>query len=86
MFAYRNADGMLVVMLDTVVVIEHVAYNRDDSYFDEELGIYIKTDTQGVGANIPEDEELLDVPAKAPAKAAPKAKQPEPELDDTIPF
>lgn len=42
MFAYRNVDGMLVVMLDTVVVVEHVPYEGGGSSFDEELGIEIK--------------------------------------------
>ena len=87
MFAYRNSDGMLVVMLDTVVVIEHVAYNRDDSYFDEELGIYIKTETQGVGANIPDDEDLLDVPAKAaPKQREVKNAPPVSDMLEDIPF
>jgi hypothetical protein len=44
LFAYRNEENMLVVMLDTVVVVEHVAYNRDGDYFDEELGITVKSE------------------------------------------
>lgn len=43
MFAYRNAEGMLVVMLDTVVVIEHVPYEDSGEYYDEELGITISS-------------------------------------------
>lgn len=47
LFGYRNEDGMLVVMLDTVVVLEHVPYEGGSGgdYFDEELGITIKAGT-----------------------------------------
>lgn len=42
LFAYRNEEAMLVVMMDTVVVLEHVPYVKENSSFDEELGITIK--------------------------------------------
>ena len=43
MFAYRNVDGMLVVQLDAVIVVEHVPYEGGGSSFDDELGIEIKS-------------------------------------------
>ena len=71
MFAYRNADNMLVVMLDTVVVREHVAYSRDGDYYDEELGITIKASAK----------------AEPKAEATPTTSQPDPEdFSDDIPF
>lgn len=43
LFAYRNQDNMLVVMMDTVVVLEHIPYEgKSGDYFDEELGIMVK--------------------------------------------
>ncbi|MBR7342231.1 hypothetical protein, partial [Klebsiella pneumoniae] len=72
MFAYRNADNMLVVMLDTVVVREHVAYSRDGDYYDEELGITIKAQAK----------------AEPKTEASPTTSQPDPEDFDSsdIPF
>lgn len=43
LFAYRNEEEMLVVMMDTVVVVEHVPYVKGGDSFDEELGISIKS-------------------------------------------
>lgn len=45
LFAYRNSDNMLVVMMDTVVVVDHVPYVKDGDSFDEELGITYKGST-----------------------------------------
>lgn len=45
LFAYRNQDNMLVVMMDTVVVVEHVPYEKSNDFFDDELGISIKPTT-----------------------------------------
>lgn len=44
LFAYRNEEDMLVVMMDTVAVLEHVPYEKDGDYYDEELGIPIIAD------------------------------------------
>lgn len=45
-FSYRNADGMLVLMMDTVVVVDHVEYIKPDgNNFDEILGIAIQANT-----------------------------------------
>tara|TARA_R110001592_G_C13193003_1_gene753560 strand:+ start:27351 stop:28076 length:726 start_codon:yes stop_codon:yes gene_type:complete len=84
MFAYRNSDGMLVVMLDTVVVLEHVPYNRESEYFDEELGIMIKMDE--APKESPVDAELMSPPKQA--KPEVKKQEPETEYDESldIPF
>lgn len=82
MFAYRNSDNMLVVMLDTVVVIDHVPYNRDDSYYDEELGITIKLDTSQASSDDVQDDELIEQPkTKAKPTKAPVDVPDEPESD-----
>lgn len=72
-FAYRNADGMLVVMLDTVVVKEHVVYNREDGEsFDDVLGIAVHSDAKA--SSEPDvDDELIE--PKQPQAAKPKAAQ-----------
>lgn len=44
MFAYRNTEDMLVVMMDTVMVIDHIPYiGKSGDGFDEEMGITIKS-------------------------------------------
>lgn len=44
LFGYRNDDGMLVVSMNLVQVIEHVPYEGGDGTFeDEELGITVDT-------------------------------------------
>lgn len=50
MYGYRNEDGMLVVMLDTVVVVEHVPYERSEGLHDDILGVTIKTKKDDVAA------------------------------------
>lgn len=60
MFAYRNEEAMLVVMMDTVVVLEHVPYVKESSSFDEELGITIKSPTKPeVNPSAPVDDILF---------------------------
>lgn len=90
LFVYRNAEGMLNTMMDTVVVVDHVEYVKSGGSdgFDEELGITVKS-----AAKEPKiDPELQSGSgeAKAPAKAkpAPKAAPAESEIDfdDDIPF
>lgn len=96
MFAYRNEDNMLVVMMDTVVVIEHVPYEGGGDFFDDELGITVKAKSSDI------DEELAETPAptrskvvgKAPEKAVSKKGKAKPveeetqgsSFDDDIPF
>lgn len=86
-FAYRNTDGMLVVMVDTVVVIDHIAYDREDSYYDEELGITVKVDNSAkASSEVDVDDELIEpkpTPASKPKAAQKPAKAAvEEELDD----
>lgn len=50
MYGYRNEDGMLVVMLDTVVVVDHVPYERSEGLHDDILGITIKAKKDDVAA------------------------------------
>lgn len=90
LFGYKNQDGQLTVTLDTVQVIEHVAYEGKtsaDEVEDDVLGVSYKVkkvETKGV-----EKEEEQEVPTPA---AKPKAKatpQPEPEDfddSDSLPF
>jgi hypothetical protein len=94
-FAYRNTDGMLVVMVDTVVVVEHVAYSRNDGeVFDDVLGIAIKTESKPASGieDFPTEDEapVAKKPAAKPApQAAPAANTPADvgiDFDDDIPF
>ena len=85
-FAYRNSDGMLVLMLDTVVVKEHVPYIRNDGEsFDDVLGIAVQNDVKTVSDNpvddFPTEDDVAPTPTK---KTAQKAVQEEP--DDDVPF
>lgn len=44
LFAYRNEEDMLVVMMDTVMIVEHVPYaGKGGDTFDDELGVTIKS-------------------------------------------
>lgn len=90
LFVYRNTEGMLNTMMDTVVVVDHVEYVKagNDGY-DEELGITVKSAPKAPAI----DPELQS--GSGEAKVAPKAK-PAPkaapvesneiDLDDDIPF
>lgn len=64
LFAYRNSEDSLVVMLDTVVVVEHVVYTKEGDYFDEELGINIKSSDAPAKAKL--DEEFTTDSADVP--------------------
>lgn len=55
LFAYRNEEGMLTVMMDTVVVLEHVVYTKNSDFFDEELGFNVKAPEE---AEIDEELEI----------------------------
>lgn len=85
-FCYRNAEGMLNTMMDTVVVIDHVEYVKagNDGY-DDELGITVKSAAKAPAI----DPELQSGSgeAKAPAKAKPAQKpapvvEEEPDMDE----
>lgn len=74
LFAYRNQDGMLVVTLDTVVVVEHVPYeSKGGDSFDDELGITIKSNAKAETPAI--DTELTSSSSDVPD-----------DIDDDIPF
>lgn len=80
MFCYRNSEGMLNTMMDTVVVVDHVPYIRESTDgFDEELGITVKS--------IPKiDPEFVETVKTAPVNK-PNVKVVEPEDDaDSSPF
>ena len=83
MFGYRNDEDMLVVMLDTVVVLEHVPYEDSGDQYDEVLGITVQAAVQNQEEDL--DEEL---------KGSAKEPTPEPKtgstgsdvFDDDVPF
>ena len=91
LFAYRNEENLLVVMLDTVVVIDHVAFERGGDSFDEELGINIKQSDKAPAIDpefADEEEEVKTKPSKKTVK--PKVVEPEDsgelDLDESCPF
>lgn len=77
LFGYRNQDNQVVVMLDTVQVIEHVPYEgkaSSDSVDDDVLGVSYKV-------------KKVDTPTEGGQKAnsesaKPKQSKHEPEADD----
>lgn len=86
-FCYRNSEGMLNTMMDTVVVLDHVEYIKagGDGY-DAELGLTVKSAPKAAVID-PElqstsGEVSAPVKPKAVSKAAPVVEE---ELDD-IPF
>lgn len=86
LFVYRNKEGMLNTMLDTVVVVNHVPYIRPNGdSFDEVLGINVRANAV---ADFPVDGDEEETPVKKPAKPAkPEApKGNELDFDDDIPF
>lgn len=80
LFGYKNQDGQLVVTLDTMQVVEHVAYEgrsgSSDSVEDEVLGSY---KVKKVEAKPAEEEQP---PARKPAPQA----EPEDDLEQDLPF
>ena len=80
LFAYKNRDGQLVVTLDTLQVIEHVAYETaasSDSVDDDVLGVSYKVKK----ADPAVEQSVQQERPKAQAKA-------EPEFDESsdLPF
>lgn len=79
LFGYKNVEGQLVVTLDTLQVVEHVAYETKaaaDSVEDDVLGVVYKV----------KKSEKVVAEQEAPKQAA---KEPEPEEDfnsDQLPF
>ncbi len=78
LFAYRNEEDMLVVMMDTVMVIDHIPYTgKGGDAFDEELGVTIKS------AAVKEKEEAKKVVEDLSASSSSAAVD---SFDDDIPF
>ena len=63
-FCYRNAEDMLVMMMDTFQVVEHVPYEGGGSNFDEEFGGVIP---EAHVAPATEEVEQKPSPATTPA-------------------
>lgn len=75
LFGYRNVDNQVVITLDTVQVVEHIAYEgraASDSVEDDILGSY----------------KVKKAETKVVEEEAPKAPRAEPEddLDESLPF
>ena len=87
LFAYKNRDGQLVVTLDTLQVIEHVAYETaasSDSVDDDVLGVSYKVKKAEPAVEQPVQQEK-PVPQERP-KAQAKA-EPAPDFDnEDLPF
>ena len=88
LFAYKNRDGQLVVTLDTLQVIEHVAYETaasSDSVDDDVLGVVykVKKAEPTVEQVVQQEKPVQQERPKAQAKA-----EPEPEFDEIsdLPF
>ena len=79
LFAYRNEEDMLVVMMDTVMVVEHIPYaGKGGDTFDEEMGVTIKS------AVAKEKEEAKKVVEDLNVEANESA--PTSSFDDDLPF
>lgn len=87
-FSYRNEEDMLVVMLDTVMVVDHVPYEDGGDYFDEEMGVTIKSsNNEGEGSESQEQGGGKDEPSSAEGKPAEGNKgATDDSFDDDIPF
>ena len=90
LFGYKNQDGQLTVTLDTVQVIDHVAYEgkgSSDSVDDDVLGVSYKV--KKTEAKPVEKEEEQEAPTPAAKPKAKAAAQPAPNFDsfdDDTPF
>ncbi len=81
LFGYKNVEGQLTVTLDTVQVVEHVAYEgkgSSDSVDDDVLGSY---KVKKVEAKVSEEKEETPAPK---AKAAPQPVGD--DFSDDLPF
>jgi len=81
LFAYKNRDGQLVVTLDTLQVIEHVAYETatsSDSVDDDVLGVSYK-----VKKAEPAVEQAVQ---QERPKAQAEVESMDDDLDESLPF
>jgi len=84
LFGYKNQDGQLTVTLDTVQVIEHVAYEgkgSSDSVDDDVLGVSYKVKKAEVK---PAEEEAVVVPKKA--NPVPQKNDVDTSFEEDLPF
>lgn len=88
LFCYKNRDDQLVVTLDTLQVIEHVAYETaasSDSVDDDVLGVSykVKKAEPAVEQSVQQEKPVPQERPKAQAKA-----EPAPDFDDdeNLPF
>lgn len=87
LFGYRNQDGQLTITLDTVQVVEHVAYEQKGSN-----GCVVEDDVFGVSYQIKkaedtvkaDDEDSGPQPEQSAVKQAPKVV--EEDFDEDAPF
>lgn len=85
LFGYKNQDGQLTVTLDTVQVVEHVAYESKgsgDSVEDDVLGVSYKVN------KAPAKEAATEAQAKPKEQSKPVAPSTQDfdTFDDDIPF
>lgn len=89
LFGYKNQDGQLTVTLDTMQVVEHVAYegkSSSEEVVDDVLGSY---KVKKAEAKVVEKEEEQEVPTPAAKPKAKAAAQPAPDFDsfdEQLPF
>lgn len=81
LFGYKNQDGQLTVTLDTMQVVEHVAYEQKGSAGEVEDDILGSYKVKKVEAKVVEEE----VPAPK-VKAAPVAEDVDTSFEQDLPF
>jgi len=90
LFTYRNEEGQLVIMLDTIVVIDHVPYERSEGYHDDILGVTLKSTAPKVAQK--QEAPVANAEAEDQPEVSHKTKKSEPPtpadpaFDDDIPF
>lgn len=88
LFAYKNRDSQLVVTLDTLQVIEHVAYETaasSDSVDDDVLGVSYKVKKAEPVVEQPVQQEK-PVPQERPKAQAKVEPAPDFDDDESLPF
>jgi len=89
LFGYKNQDGQLTVTLDTMQVVEHIAYEgkgSSDEVVDDVLGSYKVKKAEAKVAADPVEEKEEAVSVKPKAKAAPQPAPDFDSFDENIPF
>lgn len=85
LFTYRNAEDMLVLMMDTVMVVDHVPYEGGDGSggYDDEMGVTIPAQAPVVKASSTVDEPT---PIETVTSQTGQGDSPDSNEDDLIPF